>query len=92
MTFSSDMMSLCPKAESEAEKLPAKNPTDPMKLARSVVEAAIGEPLASAKPKKKDRFLVVKLISRSTDSRARPSSGHAGSSPVTERPPHNPYG
>ena len=38
-----------------AKKKPAKNPADPMLLARSVVEAAIGEPLTHPKPKKKIR-------------------------------------
>jgi len=33
--------------------MPKKNPTDPILLARSVVEAAIGEPLRPAKPKKR---------------------------------------
>lgn len=36
-----------PKPKAKKKKLPAKNPSDPMKLARSVVEAAIGEPLTS---------------------------------------------
>jgi len=35
------------------QKLPGKNPTDPMLLARSVVEAAIGGPLTPKKPRKK---------------------------------------
>lgn len=33
------------KTNSQPKKLPGKNPTDPMQLARLVVEAAIGEPL-----------------------------------------------
>jgi hypothetical protein len=35
------------------KKKPKKNPTDTLALARSVVEAAIGEPLTSKKPRKK---------------------------------------
>jgi hypothetical protein len=31
-----------PKPKAKKKKLPVKNPSDPMKLARSVVEAAIG--------------------------------------------------
>lgn len=50
-----------PKPNAKQKKLPAKNPSDPMKLARSVVEPAIGEPLTFAKPKKKDRSLVAML-------------------------------
>jgi hypothetical protein len=42
-----------PKPKAKKKKLPAKNPSDPMKLARSVVEAAIGEPLTTSRPKKK---------------------------------------
>jgi len=34
-------------------KKPKKNPTDPLALALSVVEAAIGEPLTPKKPRKK---------------------------------------
>ena len=37
------------KPKAKKQKLPAKNPSDPMKLARSVVEAAIGEPLSPSK-------------------------------------------
>ena len=37
-----------PKARLK-KKLPPKNPTDPIVLARSVVEAAIGEPLTPKK-------------------------------------------
>jgi hypothetical protein len=32
--------------------MPKKNPTDPILLARSILEAAIGEPLTPKKPKK----------------------------------------
>jgi hypothetical protein len=47
-----------PKQKPQPKKLPGKNPTDPMVLARSVVESAIGEPLIprkkrSVKSKKK---------------------------------------
>jgi hypothetical protein len=38
-----------PKAKPK-KRLSAKSPTDPMHLARSVVEAAIGEPLTMTKP------------------------------------------
>ena len=38
-----------PKAK---KKLPSKNPSDPMKLARSVVEHAIGEPLTPKRKRK----------------------------------------
>jgi hypothetical protein len=31
---------------------PKRNPTDPLLLAREVVETAIGEPLSTAKPSK----------------------------------------
>jgi hypothetical protein len=34
------------------KKRPARNPTDPNLLARSVIEAAIGEPLTPKKSKK----------------------------------------
>ena len=37
------------------KKRPAKNPTDPNLLARSVIEAAIGEPLTPKKIRKKKR-------------------------------------
>jgi hypothetical protein len=38
----------------KAHPKPKKNPTDPILLARAVLEAAIGEPLTSRKsPKKK---------------------------------------
>ena len=37
------------------KRLPGKNPTDPIVIPRSVVEAAIGEPLTHPKPKKKTR-------------------------------------
>jgi hypothetical protein len=43
------------KPKAKKKKLPAKNPSDPMKLARSVVEAAIGEPLTSKTRKKRAR-------------------------------------
>jgi len=42
-----------PKPKAKKQKLPSKNPSDPMKLARLVVEAAIGEPLAPKKRRKK---------------------------------------
>jgi hypothetical protein len=35
------------------KKLPPKNPSNPMKLARSVVEAATGESMSPIKRKKK---------------------------------------
>jgi hypothetical protein len=41
-----------PKPNSQPKKLPGKNPTDPMVLARSVIEAAIGEPLTPKKKRK----------------------------------------
>ena len=41
-----------PKSKTQPKKLPGKNPTDPMQLARSVVEAAIGEPLTPNKKRK----------------------------------------
>ena len=46
-----------PKPKAKKKKLPAKNTSDPIKLARSVVEAAIGEPLTSnpKRTKKKGR-------------------------------------
>jgi hypothetical protein len=42
-----------PKQKPQPKKLPGKNPTDPMWLAKSVVEAAIGEPLTPKKSSKK---------------------------------------
>lgn len=44
-----------PKAKTKkpAAKKLKRNPTDPLALARSVVEAAIGEPLTPKKPRKK---------------------------------------
>jgi hypothetical protein len=44
-----------PKAKTKkpAARKPKSNPTDPLALARSVVEAAIGEPLTPKKPRKK---------------------------------------
>jgi len=44
-----------PKPKSKKQKLPGKNPTDPMWLARSVVEAAIGEPLTPKKKKARQK-------------------------------------
>jgi hypothetical protein len=37
-----------PKKKKKAQPPPKKNPTDPILLARSVLEAAIGEPLTKA--------------------------------------------
>ena len=39
----------------QKKKRPAKNPTDPNLLARSVIEAAIGEPLTPNKKLKPSR-------------------------------------
>jgi len=42
-----------PSSQRATTKKPKKNPADPLKLALSVVEAAIGEPLTPKKPRKK---------------------------------------
>jgi hypothetical protein len=42
-----------PKPNPQPKKLPGKNPTEPMMLARSVVEDATGECLSVAKRPKK---------------------------------------
>jgi hypothetical protein len=44
-----------PKPKAKKKKAPARNPSDPMKLARSVVEAAIGENLTPKWTSKKTK-------------------------------------
>jgi hypothetical protein len=41
----------------EAKRLPGKNPSDPILLARSVIKAASGKALTPPKPKKQARKL-----------------------------------
>jgi hypothetical protein len=42
-----------PKPKTKKQKLPARNPSDPILLARAVMEAAIGEPFTPPKKNKK---------------------------------------
>ncbi len=46
---------LMPKPKTKKQKLPGKNPSDPILLAHAVFESAIGEPLTPKKKKKKAR-------------------------------------
>ncbi len=48
-----DMRKTKPKQTPQSRKLPGKNPEDPMWLAKSVVEAAIGETLTPKPVRKK---------------------------------------
>lgn len=43
-------------AAPKTEKLPGRNPSDSMKLARPTSDAATGEPLTPKKPKKAPRL------------------------------------